>query len=200
MIRSDLQLWADRFSDRKTGHPDQSAAQTLSGAITGDSIMKRIPLTQGKFALVDDTAFDWLNQWKWYARECGKEKWYAARKKSIKSKQHTIYMHRFVMNALPVLEIDHVNGNGLDNRIKNLRICQRQSNKWNTSKQKRKTSSKYKGVCWHKINQNWWAYIYFNNNCISLGYYDNETEAAKAYNTKAKELFGEFARLNNVNL
>lgn len=160
--------------------------------------MKNIPLTQGKFAIVDDGDYDWLNQWKWYARKCGKEKWYAVRKQTINGKEYTIYLHRFIMNVPPGLEVDHINGNSLDDRHNNLRICRGQANKWNTQKQKRDKSSKYKGVCWHKTNKKWWAYIHLNGNRKHLGFFDNEDDAGEAYNQGALELFGVFAQLNDI--
>lgn len=199
MITQKRTIRADRFSDRKAGHPDQPAAQELSGAITGDSIMKRIPLTQGKFTIVDDSDYKWLSKYKWHARKCG-IKYYAARKKCVNGKWHTIYMHREIMNALPNVETDHINCNSLNNTRSNLRICTSQQNKWNTSKQKRKKLSKYKGVSYSKCLGKWNAYIQINSKQIHLGYYGDEDNAGKAYNKKAVELFGEFANLNPMAL
>ena len=197
MITHLCTIRADRLSGRKAGHPDQPAAQNFSGAITGDSIMKHIPLTKGKFAIVDDADYKWLNQWKWYARKC-QNRYYAARKITVNGKQHTVYMHRFIMNVLPELEVDHKNRNSLDDRRNNLRICQSQQNKWNTNLQKRKKTSKYKGVCFDKQLNKWKAYISLNDEKIHLGYYKNEDEAGLAYNSKAIEFFGEFANLNKI--
>ena len=169
----------------------------ISGAITGDSIMKHISLTQGKFAIVDDADYEWLNQWKWYARKC-RDRYYAARKITINNQQQTVYMHRVIMNVLPELEVDHKNRNSLDDTRKNLRICQGQQNRWNTSNQKRKKTSKYKGVCFDKQLNKWKAYISLNDEIIHLGYYENEDEAGLAYNNKAIELFGEYANFNKI--
>ena len=93
------------------------------------------------------------------------------------------------------MEIDHINGNGLDYRKCNLRVCTHQQNLQNQRIQK--GVSKFKGVCWHKASQKWMAKIKHNYKTIYLGVFNNEIDAAKSYNKKAKELFGEFARLNN---
>ncbi len=101
--------------------------------------MKKIPLTQGKFALVDDEDFEYLNQWKWKFLSG-----YAARKKGKK----TIYMHRLVNNTLDNKSTDHINMNKSDNRKENLRSSTSSQNKFNRDSMG--GSSKYKGVSWNK--------------------------------------------------
>ena len=103
-------------------------------------------------------------------------------------------MHREIMKPSKVEVIDHINHNKLDNTKENLRCCTKQQNEMNKVKRSN-TSSKFKGVT--KINK-WMASITFNNKTINLGYFNTEKEAAKIYNVKAKELFGEFAYLNEV--
>lgn len=156
--------------------------------------MKRIPLTRGKFAIVDDEDYEWLMQWKWYA-SLNRGLWYAARQeqKGVNPKYSCILMHRELLKPPNGFEIDHHNNNSLDNRRFNLRICTHSNNLGN---QKPQTggSSKYKGVSWHKKNQKWRAQI--GKKRHSLGYFDNEIDAAKAYDKAAKELFGEFANVN----
>lgn len=157
--------------------------------------MKQISLTQGKFAIVDDQDYDWLNQWKWYYNNK-----YAKRKTlGGKTKRKTIYMHRLIMNALSgLLDIDHKDGNFLNNRRANLRFCNDSQNQRNKHAKKINALSNYKGVSWHKRNKKWIANLVFNQKLIHIGYFKKEIEAAKAYDKKAKELFGEFARLNDV--
>jgi flagellar basal body P-ring protein FlgI len=159
--------------------------------------MKRIKLTQGKYTTVDNEDFERINQFKWYAHYRNGN-WYAIRNtKRINSKQTLIRMHRFIMNCPKKLEIDHISHNTLDNQKVNLRICTRSQNNMNRKiQQKRETSSKYKGVSWHKSNKKWEAQIKLNGKNIYLGIYKIEVEAARAYDKKAKELFGEFANLN----
>lgn len=167
--------------------------------------MKEIQLTQGKIALIDDEDFELLNQHKWCADQ-GLVTYYAGRQitiqsqnkaKNIKRKRTTIYMHRIILeNKLKDNEdIHHINGNGLDNRKCNLQIVTRSQHHM-TKKKRKNCSSQYKGIHWHKSHKKWQAQIMINYKRINLGYFNNEIEAAKAYDAKAKELFGEFARLN----
>ncbi len=171
--------------------------------------MKKIELTQGKFSLVDDENYNWLNQYKWYANKKGNT-YYAKRQitirsgnkqKNIKQKQKMILMHREIVERKlnrqlrKDEDIDHINGDGLDNTEKNLRICDSSKNGGNRKKQKG-TTSIYKGVCFYKNSKKWMSSIELNQKQKHLGYFNNEIDAAKAYDKAAKELFGEFARLN----
>jgi hypothetical protein len=115
--------------------------------------------------------------------------------------QKTFYMHRDVMGkelGRPLLKserIDHIDGNGLNNDINNLRLCSPSQNASNRNPIKGK---KYKGMYFTR-NGKWSAQITFNYKKISLGVFTTEKEAAIAYNLKALELFGEFAKLNEIN-
>ena len=155
--------------------------------------MKKIPLTQGKFALVDDADYEWLSKWKW----CYHSRGYAARGQynPVTKKITQIFMHRLIMNPLKSMIIDHVNHNGLDNRRCNLRICTREQNAYN-SRSHKNSASQYKGVHWGKLTQNWRAEITCKGKRIHLGVYTNEKDAARAYDNKAIELFGVFAKPN----
>ena len=104
--------------------------------------MKYIPLTQGKLAIVDDEDFEWLSQWKWHFNR----KKYAARTINHSGK---LYMHQVILNTPKGMLSDHRNGNGLDNRRKNLRACNVQQNKANSRLPKNNTSG-FKGVYWEK--------------------------------------------------
>ena len=156
--------------------------------------MKRIPLTQDKYALVDDEDFERINQYKWYANnEHGI--WYAIRSiRKTNGKQTIQRMHRIIMDAPNGFETDHVNHDGLDNRKRNLRICTHAENQHNRKLQD--GTSKFKGVSWHEATKKWQAKITSNGKLIHLGVYDNEITAALAYNIKAKDLFGDFVYLN----
>ena len=94
-------------------------------------------------------------------------------------------------------EIDHVNGDGLDNRRCNLRIATRSQNQMNR-KPKRGASSRYKGVFWSDDHKKWQSAAQLNKERYHLGFYNGEEEAAKAYNVFAAQHFGEYARLNEV--
>jgi hypothetical protein len=91
--------------------------------------------------------------------------------------------------------VDHINGNGLDNRRENLRICSQALNCANAKKTKGKTS-RFKGVFWNRQSKKWCAQIGNKKRNHIIGYFNSEARAAQAYNRKAKEFFGEFARLN----
>jgi hypothetical protein len=150
--------------------------------------VKEIPLTRGMVAVVDDHWFDFLNQWKWMAtNRVGKH--YAARGENKK----LILMHRVITNAPSGMQVDHINGNGLDNRMENLRVCTGQENIRNQALRKDNTTG-YKGVTPHK--KKYRAQIYVNGNKILIGVFSDPKDAARAYDEKAKELHGEFSRLN----
>ena len=160
-------------------------------------MVKEIQLTQGKVALVDDEDFEELNKYKWCAHKPGTAStYYAMRAISViingKRKQKMIDMHRQIL-GFPKGMIDHINRNGLDNRKKNLRICTRSTNRLN-SKIRKDNKSGFRGVCWYKQTKKWVAHIAQPR--ITIGYFDDVIEAAKAYDKKAIELYGDFAQLN----
>lgn len=156
---------------------------------------KQIQLSQGKFALVDDEDFEKINQYKWHYDNNRRRDGYAVAQTGYKGKK--IYMHRFIVNAQKEQEIDHIDGNKLNNQKSNLRVVTRSQNNYNQRPQIN-ASSKFKGVTWHKKAQKWMATIHTKDNKIYLGVFTEEAEAAKAYNKIAKELFGEYARLNEI--
>ena len=137
---------------------------------------KIIPLTQGKFAIVDDADYEWLNQWKWYAWQHGRT-YYARRGRRL--------MHQLIIGVSPGLETHHVNGDGLDNRRANLQHCTHTENCWNSRKEPN-CSSRYKGVDWNQSHGKWRARIRRNGKREHLGYFDYELEAALAYASRAK--------------
>lgn len=151
-----------------------------------------IPLPQNKFAIVDEADFEWLNQWKWSYSSSG----YAYRHQYGMGRIITIRMHRLIMSTPDKMETDHINGNKLDNRRANLRICTKSKN--NMNRKSTVGSSKYKGVCWDKNKCKWLTRIKINGKQIFVGRFANESEAAKAYNEMAKKLFKDFARLNII--
>lgn len=147
------------------------------------------------YAIVDDEDYPVLSRFKWTIQDGDKDQTvYARTKMGI----NTILIHHLVMGTGAM--IDHKNRIGLDNTKKNLRIATQSENQANAVKRRsmngKKTSSKYKGVCWHKQRNKWSVNIGKNGKQIYLGLFESEEEAAKAYDEKARELFGEFARLN----
>jgi hypothetical protein len=104
------------------------------------------------------------------------------------------YLHRLITNCPKEYVVDHINRDTLDNRKCNLRICTHKDNMRNRIS--KTGTSKYKGVNWDKNRKKWAVYIRYNNRTYNLGRYENEKEAGRVYDKKAKEFFGEFAKLN----
>ncbi len=153
---------------------------------------KKIEVSKGLCALVDDDDYEELNQYKWHACKC-KNTFYVNRTVSIPTKE-TISMHRFITNAQKGQLVDHINGDGLDNRRANLRICTRSENGQNISSVSGK--SRFKGVYFHKKNRNWVAEYRKNGKKYHLGCFTNEDDAARAYDSSVLMAFGEFAKTN----
>jgi len=156
---------------------------------------RRIYLGEGEWTIVEPEDYYRLKHFKWHLIG-NNEKFYAFRNIKI---GHTgtkmVSMHREIMNAPRGLLVDHRNRNGLDNRRANLRLATYSQNNCNKPKRKN-TSSRFIGVCFNKLNQCWGAHIQHQGGKIFLGYFDSETEAAKAYDAAAKKYHGAFARLN----
>ena len=159
---------------------------------------RKIPLTQGKFAIVDAEDFETLNKYKWNAVRNG-QNFYAQRyggKCGQNQVKGGIKMHREIMKMPQSWVVDHINQNSLDNRKANLRLATREQNSWNIRKVRGKKSSQCKGVSYCKRDKRWAAYITYRKKHIFIGRFDDEQAAAKAYDEKAKELFGQYAYLN----
>ena len=158
-----------------------------------------IPLTRGKVAIVDEQDAPLALQFKWHA--CNrKTTWYAGSSHGRFFGGKGLYLHRVLMEPAEGQHVDHINGNGLDCRRENMRLCTVTENRRN----KRKThgASRFKGVQRNKtrVSRPWCAKITVNYACLWLGSYATEEEAAVAYNEAAMKHFGEFARLNEVPL
>ena len=112
-------------------------------------------------------------------------------------KRTSLYMHRLIMNVPDGTEIDHIDGDGLDNRKKNLRFATRQQNAFNQPLNSFNTSG-FKGVGWVKARKRWRAILCLNGRDIYLGIFKDKFDAARAYNKGATQYFGEYARLNII--
>lgn len=151
-----------------------------------------IELSKGKIALVSAEDYDRLNKVKWYALNYGNGTFAAARGGG----GGLTIMHREILGDIPEgFEVDHINGDSLDNRRENLRICTHSQNRKNNKKYKTNTSG-FMGVYWRSNRRKWVAMIYVDGKRRYLGHYDAPEEAAVAYDEAAIRLHGEFATLN----
>lgn len=149
----------------------------------------QINLSKGKVALVDAEDYERVSSLRWHAKKKGKT-WYAMRSvpkgsryENGEPKYKACYMHRLIMGAPEGIEVDHENGDGLDNRRSNLRLATKSQNQQNQPLLHGANTSGYRGVSKHSLCTKWRAEI-------KCGL------AARAYDSKARELFGEYARLN----
>ena len=152
----------------------------------------KIPLTQGKFALVDEADCDLISNHKWWATKVGNVFYAGRTTKKAEGKKTTVYMHRVILDLKKGKQADHINGNGLDNRRSNLRLCANQQNQRN--QHSIRGTSKYKGVC--RDNGAWLARIKVDYKTKHLGRFKNEIDAARTYDEAAIKHFGEFANTN----
>ena len=152
--------------------------------------MRKIKLTKGKFAIVDDSDFRWLNRWRWQVNTKG----YAIHIHYIrmingKQENKTISMHRIILNAPKNKQVDHINHNILDNRRNNLRLCTSSQNSMN---RKPLSLTGLKGI-YKKSKNRWGAEINTGDTRIFLGSFISPIDAANAYEKASRKLFGEFA-------
>lgn len=164
--------------------------------------MKQIPLTRGKFALIDDEDFERVSKFKWHVVLDRSGAFYAV--SSIRYKigyngQGKIRMHRLLLGLerFDKRKVDHIDLDTLNNIKSNLRIATTSQNAANTFLMKDNASG-FKGVLWHKRDKKYQSQIVVNRNSIFLGYFDDPIEAAKAYDREAIKHFGEFARTNKM--
>jgi len=152
--------------------------------------MKLIPLTQGFFAMVDDADYEVFAASRWYAHRDGRTI-YARRHVVTGGKRVRLLMHRVILDAPCALQVDHINGNGLDNRRSNLRLATSSQNKVNRSF---KNNIGYRGI--YQKNTRFEAAIRVLGSKYYLGSFASPEAAAHAYDAAARKYHGEFARLN----
>ncbi len=156
-------------------------------------MVQEIQLTRGQVALVDDEDFGRVMQYRWYAN-CSHGKVYYAVRCVYTPHRATIRLHRFILDAPPDKEVDHVSGDPLDNRRCNLRLCSHAENTRNSRKLRQDTSSQFKGVSWYKPLCKWLAQICVDHRKLNLGYFDSEEDAYAAYCTASAKYHREFGR------
>jgi len=177
-------------------------------------VQKRIPnsdiqyieVAEGVFAKIDDCKFDELSKHCYSLSPPNKKSDYTRAVRGVhiylgykKYKSKKVFMSHDVIGVPPKGKIvDHINNDPLDNRLCNLQFATKKQNSAKQLKQKRKTSSKYKGVCWDKSRNLWTAHLKTGGRKVFSKRFDSEEDAARAYNEVAKKTFGEFALLNVV--
>jgi hypothetical protein len=159
-------------------------------------VFRKIFLGEGLYTIVDLSDYYLLGNFHWCAKR-DRRNLYAVRFLNEPDKQATIVsLHRIILNSPPNLLVDHKNGHTLDNRRENLRLATRSQNVHNKCKTQSKTSSKFIGVSFEKRRGRWDVRIRHEGKQIWIGTFDNEIDAAKAYDAAARKYHGEFARLN----
>lgn len=149
-----------------------------------------IPLsTAGYSTLIDVDDLKLVKSVRWRLLKAGKCNFYAQNKEAG-------YLHRTIMNPPPSFQVDHINGDGLDNRRDNLRVVTKDQNNRRRRKFSGKNSSKFKGVSWIKARKKWLSKIEVNGEIIRLGCFISEKDAALAYDFAAIKYFCEFALCN----
>jgi hypothetical protein len=176
----------DPLNAKMTTHQTSRGGLNMTNLLTQDVVPSEpsyrfIPLTQGKFAIVDAADFDWLNQWRWHFHNG-----YATRRIG------TIHvsLHRFILSAPNGTAVDHINRIRLDCRRFNLRLANQQTNCRNRSLSTRNTSG-FTGVGWNKKLKKWKADIVVDGKHIHLGFHNLKEDAVVARMGGEKKYFGE---------
>ena len=152
-----------------------------------------VKLSNGKYAQVDDEDFYAVRDFKWHERKVI-DKYYAVRNITYKRYDYGHeQMHRQILNPPDNMWVDHINGNGLDNRKTNLRLCLPSQNQWNKRIQKNNTSG-FKGV--FRDRKKWRASLTYKNKQLYFGSFSDIVKAAQSYDEAAKKYYGEFAMTN----
>lgn len=151
-----------------------------------------IPLTKGYNAIVDQSDYFALAGFSWHALRVSRRV-YAARTEVVDGKKNCVLMHRQIMGEPENMDVDHEDGDGLNNRRYNLRTATRQQNLQGFQRKPSGVTSTYRGVSWHAQIGKWRAVIRLSRKQISLGCYREEKDAARAYDAGAKKYFGKFA-------
>jgi len=161
--------------------------------------MKTIPVSQGRTALIDDEDFEIVSQNKWSLKKSNHDRTeYAHRSIKVNGKWTHVSLHRFILNPPSKMEVDHIDGNGLNCQRANMRLC---THKQNMRNMRMHNKHGLKGV--HFVgnlppHRQWMATIKINGFLKTIGHFPTLIEAGAAYNSMAVQHFGEFAKLNPI--
>lgn len=158
----------------------------------------KVPV-RGGYALIDDGDLPLMDGYDW---------WVSRRRYTNSNASYVmgttgrmgklVYLHRIILGLKTGdgVEVDHINNDGCDNRRTNLRTVTHTHNLANMVKVR--GTSRYKGVHWARNEGKWHSNISYNDKTVPIGYFDSEEDAARAYNRKAVELYGGYARINVI--
>lgn len=160
-------------------------------------MVKELVLSKGHITIVDDEDYEWLSQWKWTAKKGSGRyaKVYAYRNQKANGTQTHIALHRLIADCPKGLVVDHINGDTLDNRRSNLRICTQKDNARNSSAPINSPTG-FKGAVLRPCGKRWQSRIRVDGRMLHLGMFSTLAEALLAYDAAAIHYFGEFANLN----
>lgn len=194
-----INCYHDECNLRQRLHQQVQNDRKNEFVMKGVTMAKEIQLTQGAIALVSDEDYEWLMQWKWHSYHLNGKKYppYACR--TFQSKN--LLMHRAIMgrnSPIPSgMSIDHINGNTLDNRRENLRICTHSENMRNI-RSHRDSGSQFRGVSWSRRAKKWRTSLIDNGRVKYFGSYDSSVIAAVIVNDFLRVRDGAMARLNDI--
>lgn len=163
--------------------------------VSAQGAIALVPLTRGCQAVIDAELAPKVGQHNWHAYPMG-ARMYARTYTQVNGKTRALFLHQLVTGKCYGLDVDHIDGDPLNNRRSNLRLATRAQNIRNSNKCHRPTSSVYKGVTLLRKNQRWWSKIRVDGGAIALGCYSTPEDAARAYDAAADHYFGEFAKTN----
>lgn len=171
---------------RRHGHVGRTRSDPNETMVRNNICEMYLYNIKGKY--INSTFFDKkflskVQKFKWYCSQAKQTYYVATNIKTENNSKRIFYLHQLILSCELPLMIDHKNGNGLNNRLDNLRIVTNRENCQNT----RKNTSGYTGVSWSKQHQKWISAITVNNKYISLGYFDNKKEAFEVYSNYKKE-------------
>lgn len=159
---------------------------------SGSQSPKKIPLSQGRDAIVDEQDFGALSRYRWFFVGAGTG--YAVRwARDAGGRRRLVYMHREILNAPPDKDVDHIDRDSLNNKRANIRVVARSLNNHNRRSWGR---SRFKGVHWDARDNRWCATITLNGKNVKIGRFASEREAAMRYDERAREAYGEAAVTN----